>query len=277
MQKKARISSIDPADELVKRILSSRKYRGIDVPAAAVRDLLDKAAQAGASQKEIEKIVRQKLHNIVAPYLGDPDYPLVEQTMGTLPRDLHSPELHFFCLELLKTHASTAERVPMLSEFFKTLFAHTGQPHRVLDVACGLNPFSLPWMGLSADVEYFAYDLHLPRIQAINTFLSHVKQKGSAQHVDILVSPPAMEADVVFFFKEAHRFEQRQRGSCREFFKALNTRYLLVSLPTASLSGRHPKIDQDRRLMEESVHGQNWLVDEILFPNEIVFCIRKAA
>ena len=54
-------------------------------------------------------------------------------------------------------------------------------------------------------------------------------------------------------------------------------RFILVSLPTASLSGRHPKVDQDRRLMDESVHGQNWLVDEILFPNEIVFCIRKAA
>lgn len=277
MRKDDQASPTSLVDERLARILTSRKYRSVQLPSETLTDLVEQASQSRAAPKEIEKLVRQKLHNIVAPYLGDPDYSLMQEKFAGLPRDLQSPQVRQLCLEVLQAHASTAERIPFLTEFYQKLFAFTGQPRRILDVACGLNPFSLPWMKLENGVEYLAYDLHHPRVMAISAFFSHVGHNGRAVHQDILVTPPSEEADVVFFFKEAHRFEQRQRGCCREFFKALNTRFLLVSLPTESLSGRHPKVDQDRRLIDESIKGQNWQVDEILFPNEIVFCIKKAA
>jgi hypothetical protein len=34
-------------------------------------------------------------------------------------------------------------------------------------------------------------------------------------------------------------------------------------------------LDQDRRLIDQSVSGLSWNVHEILFENEIVFCIEK--
>jgi hypothetical protein len=50
---------------------------------------------------------------------------------------------------------------------------------------------------------------------------------------------------------------------------------LLVSLPTASLSGRHNLLEQQRRLVCGTCQGQPWNISEILFDNEIVFCIDK--
>jgi len=96
-----------------------------------------------------------------------------------------------------------------------------------------------------------------------------------AIHQDILVNPPAIEADVAFFFKEAHRFEQRRKGCNREFWQQIHARHLLVSLPTQNLTGTHPKTDQHRRLVMESIAGLPWQVQEIEFENEIVFCIGK--
>ncbi len=38
---------------------------------------------------------------------------------------------------------------------------------------------------------------------------------AEARVQDILIKPPDVEADIAFFFKEAHRFEQRQHGCNR--------------------------------------------------------------
>jgi 16S rRNA (guanine(1405)-N(7))-methyltransferase len=60
--------------ELVRQILDNRKYRGMDIPASTVEDLLEREFAAGLSEKEAVKAVKTRLHNIVAAYLGDPDY-----------------------------------------------------------------------------------------------------------------------------------------------------------------------------------------------------------
>jgi 16S rRNA (guanine(1405)-N(7))-methyltransferase len=93
---------------------------------------------------------------------------------------------------------------------------------------------------------------------------------------DILVQPPTQPADAAFFFKEAHRFEQRQKGSTRIFLQSLPARLVLLSLPTANLGGTHPKLDQHRKLVYTAIQGFPWNVKELLFENEIVFCIRKS-
>jgi 16S rRNA (guanine(1405)-N(7))-methyltransferase len=179
------------------------------------------------------------------------------------------------CREILSSHASTKERLPILDEFYQRIFEHTGQPKIIFDLACALNPFALPWMNLPGGVKYYAYDLHQPRLEAINALfrLNHLPEL--AVHQDILLQPPTIEADVAFFFKEAHRFEIRQKGCNRAFWQQIKARHLLVSLPTASLTGRHSKVDQHRRLVYDTIAGLNWQVYEIEFENEMVFCIEK--
>lgn len=255
-------------------ILSSRKYRDVGIPEETLRSLLELELEKGRTQKEAVKAVRQKLHNIIAPYLGDPDYE--EAARGLEQAVSQGPEqVKQTCQEVLAQHASTHERQPIVEEFYRRIFDFTGKPDVILDLACGLNPLSFPWMGLPATVRYHAYDLHQPRIQLVNRFFALMGLPPLAEVRDILLSPPEIEAPVAFFFKEAHRFEQRQHGCNTAFWKALRVRYLLVSLPTTSLDGRRNLLERQRRLVYGTIGEAPWKVTEMIFDTELVFCIDK--
>jgi len=273
-KKNSTISLETFSQKLAKRLADSPKYRALNLPMETLSNLIERAALVSNSPKEVEDIVRRKLHNLVAPYLGDPDYPALQTVLSSLPQNPDAPILQGFCRQVLQSHSSTRERLPLLEDFYPQLFARTGTPAILLDLACGLNPFSLPWMRLPVGTRYYAYDLHQPRIDFINAFFLHLGQNGEAIHQDIFLSPPEKVADVALFFKEAHRFEQRERGSVRLFLQRLNARHILLSLPTATLTGRRSMLEQDRKLVESACAGQPWSVEEILFASEIVFWIR---
>ena len=276
MSKTSRNSSAPDATEtLLGSLLASRKYRSLDLPRETVLDLIQHAREQTEDPCELDHIVREKLHHLVASYLGDPDYLECQRDLDAAYQT-HDPQVvKTACQKILAAHASTRERLPILPQFYERLFAYTGQPHVILDLACALNPFALPWMGLPAEVQYYAYDLHQPRLDAINHLFRLNGMAPLAIHQDILVNPPTVEADVAFFFKEAHRFEQRRRGCNREFWQQIHARHLLVSLPTKNLTGSHPKTEQHRRLVQETISGLSWQIHEIEFENEIVFCIEK--
>jgi 16S rRNA (guanine(1405)-N(7))-methyltransferase len=255
--------------------LFERKYRGIDLPEATLRSLLDQELPHYRSRKDAVKAVRKKLHNIIAPYLGDPDYPAAAAALDAAFASGESSAVRAACADILNSHASTRERQPIVEEFYQRIFAFTGKPQTILDLACGLNPFAFPWMGLPNSVQYYAYDLHHPRIGLINHYFRLQGLAPLAEAGDILVHPPQIRADVAFFFKEAHRFEQRQHGCNRAFWQALNVRYVLVSLPTQSLTGRFELIERQRRLVYGTLRGLPWQVTELQFETELVFCIEK--
>ncbi|HPH96032.1 MAG TPA: hypothetical protein PKW33_04995 [Anaerolineaceae bacterium] len=256
-------------------ILASRKYREMGLCADTVRDLLERELPLHRSQRDALKAARQKLHNIVAPYLGDPDYPAAAKAFADLAGQ--GDDLRPLCRQMLEAHASTRERLPLLDGFYPRLFEITGQPSSVLDLACGLNPFALPWMGLAQSVRYLAYDLHSARAACIGAYFKAAGlSRAEAVAGDVLLMP-LEQADVGLFFKEAHRFEQRQRGVCAGFFKMIPVRWLLVSLPTASLTGRHDLRPRHRDLVYSALDGTAWPVVEVEFESELVFCIHKEA
>jgi 16S rRNA (guanine(1405)-N(7))-methyltransferase len=266
------------ADALIASILSSRKYRSLGIPAETLRDLIRQEQERGGQvhpPKEIEQAVREKLHNIVATYLGDPDYAAASERLDAAFAEGDPQQVKLECRALLGTHASTRERLSGLEEFYQQFFALTGRPQVVLDLACGLHPFGLPWMGLPEDTQYYAYDLHQPRIELINHFFRLAGRPELAFHQDILVEPPQVEADVAFFFKEAHRFEQRQRGCNRAFWQAIRARWLLVSLPANSLTGRRDLAAHQRALVQRTLQGLDWPVTEMQIHDEMIFCIKK--
>jgi len=265
-------------DDLYQEIgegLFERKYRDVDLPEDTLRDLLDQELPHYRNHKDAVKAVRKKLHNIIAPYLGDPDYPATAAALDAAFTSGDPAAVRAVCADILNAHASTRERQPMIDDFYQRIFAFTGTPRSILDLACGLNPFAFPWMGLPDRVEYHAYDLHRPRVELINHYFLLQGLAPLAESGDILVHPPQTRADVALFFKEAHRFEQRQHGCNRAFWQALNVRYLLVSLPTQSLTGRFELIERQRRLVYATLQGLPWQVTELQFDTEIVFCMDK--
>ncbi len=264
----------DDLQPLIDEILSARPYRELGLPAETVRSLLAQELPRHRSQKDALKSVRQKLHNIVAPYLGDPDYAAAAGFLDQAFDSRDPRQVQAACRRLLAAHASTRERLPLLPDFYSRLWVITGVPSNVLDLACGLHPFGFPWMGLPASVHYYAYDIHRPRVELLNHFFARLGLEPLSCVQDVLVSPPQVVADVAFFFKEAHRFEQRQHSCNRLFWQALNVKWLLVSLPTESLSQKHSLLEGHRRLVYNNLQGLDCPVTEIVFESEIVFCIK---
>ena len=275
MVKQTASLSNEQTDTLINKLTGAKKYRSVSIPRETLEKLVEEAARNERDLATLEKTVRLKLHNLAALYLGDPDYASLARRLDGKIYQSEDVELREICLEALNAHVSTAERIPFLKEFYQRIFTFTGMPSRILDLACGLNPFAIPWMQLPVQTEYLAFDLNLPRVQALNNLFTSIRQPGAAIHQDILVEPPQEPADIAFFFKEAHRFEQRKKGCNRTFFTALPVKFLLVSLPTSNLTGSRGMLDQDRLLIAQATADTGWQVDELLFENEIVFGIRK--
>lgn len=258
---------------MVEKVLNSKKYRHMGLNPITVKDLIFQELEHHESEKALLKAVRRKLHNIVAPYLGEPDYAALATELAQIAdHSLGSAQLRVFCLDVLRKHASTAERIPLLPSFYLRLFQETGKPQTILDLACGLHPLAFPWMGLPTSVNYHAYDILQPRIDFINQFFTKLGLAPLAENRDILVDPPTHQADLAIFFKEAHRFEKRQPGCIHQFWESLKVNTLAVSLPSQNLTGTHSLLDVHRSLVHADLPS-NRQVREISFDNEIIFII----
>jgi len=265
----------DDLQKMLGELRASPKYGQFDLPESTLRDLIQQEAPGQGSYRGTVKAVRRKLHNITAPYLGDPDYAQSASLLEAALQKGDEAAERDACLKILSAHASTAERLNILGSFYERIFSIIGKPHALLDLACGLNPFSFPWMGLPPDTRYHAYDIHRPRIQLINHYFALKGMAPLGAHQDVLADPPQEKGDVAVLFKEAHRFEQRRRGCNLALWRTLRVRYLLVSLPLKSLSGRHDLADKQRALVRRIMEGMPWGIEEIAFENELVFCIDK--
>lgn len=258
-------------------ILASKKYRHLHLPPETVTALLTAEFERFGKIKPAVKSARQKLHNIVAAYLGDPDY---EQAIGWLNNNLPQapPQAEqAMCEQLLSQHASTRERLPNLREFYRTIFAVTGKPSVIIDLACGLHPFGLPWMSLPHTIQYHAYDLHLPRIELIQAYFSQRYPKSKAHHQDILLDIPILPADVAFLFKETHRMEKRAKECSVPLWQQLNVNWLVISLPAFSLNQQHNLREGHRNLVNNLLDKTrlSWQQTIAEVDGEMLFFLKK--
>ena len=259
---------------MIGRVLTSRKYAAMDLPAETVKDLIRQEIAAGKNSKEVERSMREKLHQIIAPYLGDPDYSLEEERLKEAAAQ-GEEAVKAWCLKLLSAHTSSRERIPYMEKFYQMIFERIGIPKSILDVACAFNPFAFPWMGLPKSTAYYAYDLHTPRVHLLNSFFKVNEMETLAETRDILIKPPDHEADTAFFFKEAHRFESRKKGCNRGFWISLPVKTIVVTLPAENLTGQHQMRDRQRSLIMKNIEGLRWELEETEIGGEMIFIIRK--
>jgi 16S rRNA (guanine(1405)-N(7))-methyltransferase len=257
-------------------LLKNRKYRRLNLSADTVKDLIHQVQTEGVPGKQVEKAVRLKLHNIAALYLETVNYETALIELQTIP-DGDSEALQTFAARMLSAHTSTQERMSTLEEFYQHIAAALQRKDelKILDLACGLNPFALPWMHLPVGCTLQAYDLHGARIDLLNLFFEKGNLPAQAYHADILANIPQDDADAVFFFKEAHRFEQRRKGSTREFLARLQSPLIFLSLPAYNMTGKHDLRTKHTCIVDEAVAGTSWQAECVMIGNEMLFTIRK--
>lgn len=267
------MAGIDDLEQVVTAVKQSQKYG--DASEATIRELAETALRQHKKPKKAIKAVRTQLHSIMAPYLGDPDYAAAAAQLDAAFAGGDANQIQAVCQEILHSHLSTRERQPILADFYAQIFAVTGKPQSILDIACGLNPLAYPWMGLEPAVAFYAYDIHEPRIAFLNHYFRLQGLKPLARLQDVALEFPAEKGDVALFLKEMPRFERNYHGRGRPLLEALDVHWLVVSFPTISTHGGRNLTGRYREFMFQLIEGHDWPTTELLFEGELVFCVRK--
>jgi 16S rRNA (guanine(1405)-N(7))-methyltransferase len=271
-------------EAVVTAVKQSPKYG--DTSEATIRELAEEALRQHKKTKPAVKAVRTRLHSIMAPYLGDPDYTAEAARLDAAFAVGDTAAIESICLDCLNAHLSTRERLPILADFYQRIFAITGKPQTILDIACGLNPLALRWMGLesvnseqlavnSETLQFYAYDIHEQRIGFINHYFRLEGLPELARVQDVAMEFPQEQADVALFLKEMPRFERNYGGRGRPLLEALHAKFLVISYPTISTHGGRNLTNRYREFMYQLIQGHDWPVTELLFEGELVFIVEK--
>ncbi|MCA9898317.1 MAG: hypothetical protein KC433_09005 [Anaerolineales bacterium] len=256
-------------------IKQSKKYG--DTSEATIRQLAEEAARQHKKPKAAIKAVRARLHSIMAPYLGDPDYKAMARQLNEAFAANDQERINQLCLASLDAHLSTRERLPIMADFYRQIFAVTGQPSAILDIACALNPLALRWMyPVNGErLKFYAYDIHEPRIDFINHYFRLEGLEPLARVQDVAMQFPQEQADVALFLKEMPRFTRNYGDLGRPLLQSLNVRWLVISYPSISTHGGRNLTSRYRDFMHQLIAGLNWPITELLFEGELVFIIEK--
>lgn len=220
---------LEAFDQIVAELKKSRKYR--DLCDETLGRIAQWALARNPALKMATKAAKRKLHQVYGAYVGQVDADEILALIAQIDDQDPKPT----CEQILRTHVSTVERVDDLETVFDAIWAITGQPKRVMDLACGLNPFTLPWMG--AIDSYLACDIDVALSDCICKFFENMKFSGRSVCHDLLVNVPQWEADVVFLFKVLPCLEQQEKGACLTILKAIQAPHIVVSFPSQSIGG----------------------------------------
>lgn len=264
-------------DELIAIVRASSKYRAVDP--ALIRAIGADELGKRKRLKEAVKATKNKLHQVGGAYQPLEGAGYRHRWLAALQQAATSAdplELRAVCAKIMEAHASTRERIPILGQFYETILRSIQPVGSVIDIACGLNPCALPWMGLAADVRYEAYDIYQDMIEFINTFFSIVGVRGEAHLRDVIQSPPTQTADLALVLKTIPCLEQIDKDAGGRLLDALNVRHMLVSFPAQSLGGREKGMVAyyESRLLA-LVTGRPWTISRFEFATELAFLITK--
>ncbi len=258
------------------KILYSRKYHSLYPK--TVNRIVENCLSKYPS-KIAEKEARNLLHQVwSAYYFGYFGRPKFNKILSAIKRDIgHGMAVKDALMPVLELHSSTRERKPIIDLFYKEIFRITGCPQSIADYACGLNPLTIPWMGLPENAQYSAYDIDTEEVGFLNDIFLLLKiRKAKATAGDLFIDPP-QKADVVFMFKVLPLLEKQQRGSAIEIMAKQKCRCLVVSFPTKSISGKEKgMVGFYSEQFEKSAKIAGWHFEKLLFPQEIVFVLKRS-
>jgi 16S rRNA (guanine(1405)-N(7))-methyltransferase len=254
-------------------ILDRKKYQSLD-PVLVHRVGMQELTRHN-NYKEALRSTRARLHQAACAFqLPEMDFDTASRELALLPHSIHSEESRSYCLRLLSLHASSKERIPILDQFFRRIAAEMEEVHSILDCACGLNPLSLPWMPWGDITRYDAVDVFSNQTFFLQQFLDHFQIPGCVQTCDLVHEVPEGSYDLVFLLKTLPCLEQLEKSTSSRLLNSVRGRYVLVSYPVASLSGREKGMLRNyTRQFENLAAGWKGEIKRFEFETELAFLL----
>ena len=264
-------------DQLVEAVLKSSKYRNV------CEDLIKNIGLRELSKRKNLKIAikstKNKLHQIGGAYfLKKPNYGFWLEKLRRAKESENEDLFRKTCMEIMSYHYSTRERLNILDEFYAKIFSLIPPVQSIMDVACGFNPLSIPWMPISEKVTYYAYDVYKDMISLLNEFMAINNVRGYAEARDVTQHAPEINADLAFILNTIPCLEQIDKRAGLKIMESINANFLAVSFPAKTLGGRGREknmLKHYKARFSELTREKDWAIQRLEFKKELVFLIKK--
>ena len=265
---------IETDQDLIDQVSHSAKYA--QLAGTLVSRVTKEEAKKYKSKQDIIRAARTRLHQLTGAYLAPKlDYAQWLDKFKSLDQNDHVG-LKSTSLSMMRLHASTHERIEVLPTFFQTILASISPVESVLDLACGLNPLSIPWMPLADNFTYHASDVVSPLVNFLSDYFLVFGFEGIATTLDLSSDIPSQPVQLALLMKTFPLMEQIERGLAQKILEGLNAEHILVTYPLRSLGGRKKGMEETyREQFDQLVAGRDWKIQEVSFPNEVAFLVTK--
>lgn len=225
-----------------------------------------------ARYKELRRTVREELREIYGVFDLD-----AKRQRAALVANVAPPVDDATVESLLSFHQSSRERLPHYHHIYEELFRITGTPESILDLGCGANPYSYPWLGCTP--AYFAVDLPGQQLTLIQDFFARLGVEGRVEGVDLVDESERVRhfghIDVIFCFKLLDSLETVRRGSAARLLEHVDAEWLIVSFPTMSIGGGKHIRKERRTWFEKLIAKRGWKATTFEVPNEIFYIVKN--
>lgn len=261
-------------ERVVTKIKTSKKYRFLCED--TIRHVLQEEMRHHKTLKKALDPAKKRLHKIWAAYLGEPDYQQAKKQLIEAFTKQDAEAIKATCQTILETHSSARERMDLLDNYYQNIFAITGTPQRIVDLACALHPLSFRWMGLPKSTLYHATDINQNFVDLINFYFQLEDLEPLAELRDILCNPLEIHVDLAFLFKMYHCLEIRKRGAGMDVLKSVRADWVAISFPSKNLVGQKAAIINNYLPDIEAVaKTEKWNIFDLHFENEDLLIINK--
>lgn len=260
------------SEKIYSSIRKSGKYS--NVYEGTVRKIIDMMITRYGKEKEIEKNVKKKLHQIYGAYqVSAMNYDLLAMSFAVIGNELIN--------KLLNGHVSTAERAGFYEEFYSRIFGVLGSDRKfkIYDAACGYNPFSAGYFKDRVEI-YHCSDIDVVLNDNLNRFFRDAGLINfSSSNKDLTVDQINFaDYDVIFLFKTLSCIERQEKGSAALILKnALAAKNVVVSFPSKSIGGREKGMAENYAVfLDGLIEGLELIKIDLTFPNETVYILSKS-
>jgi len=259
-------------EKLLNEVLRSSKYQNFSKN--IITNLGKIELEKTNNIKDAIKSTKRKLHQISTAYFKrTPKYNLWLNKFKEAKSEIEIKEI---CLEVMTYHSSTEERLEIIDEFYNKIFTLLPPIHSILDIACGFNPLSIPWMPIPKDCDYYAFDILKDMIEFLNNSMKFININGHAEVRDVIHEIPKIKVDLALIMKNLPCFEKVDKSIPYTILEEINAENILISFPVKSIGGKEKGMVQHYTTrFNKLVQSKDWQINSKRFKTELIFLIKK--
>jgi len=238
------------------------------------------------------KMARSELRKLYGVFIME-DYKKKESMLSSIKfssdkdpeEESQNMEVH---RKLLSLHKSTNERLESYQEVYERVFdiikgfqgdESMKQKFIFLDLACGLNPVSSIFFRDKIK-KYYASDISEKDCGFLKEYFDKIHLDAEVFPMDLTEEKEyprlaKVKADICFILKTLDQIERVKRGISESLLKSINAKYIVVSFPTISISGKNPISLSKREWFERLLEKLHWRFEKFEISTELFYVIDK--